>query len=43
MVELAMQGDAAQVGVAGDTLNTAIYLQRSAPDFEVDYVTRLGA
>ena len=42
MIELSMAGDAAAVGVAGDTLNTAIYLKRNAPSFEVDYVTRLG-
>lgn len=42
MIELAMQGDTAGVGVAGDTLNTAIYLHRAAPDLSVDYVTRLG-
>jgi 2-dehydro-3-deoxygluconokinase len=42
MIELAMQGAVAQVGVAGDTLNTAIYLKRSAPGLDVDYVTCLG-
>ena len=43
MVELSMDGPtAAKVGVAGDTLNTAIYLKRSAPGIEVDYITRLG-
>jgi 2-dehydro-3-deoxygluconokinase len=42
MIELSMDGDMASVGVAGDTLNTAIYLKRSAPDVQVDYVTRLG-
>lgn len=42
MIELSMQGDQAAVGVAGDTLNTAIYLQRCAPQLQVDYVTRLG-
>lgn len=42
MIELSMNGDAAAVGVAGDTLNTAIYLKRSAPSLEVDYITRLG-
>lgn len=42
MIELSMEGDTAGVGVAGDTLNTAIYLKRSAPDIEVDYITRLG-
>lgn len=43
MIELSMDGDTAAVGVAGDTLNSAIYLKRSAPDIQVDYVTRLGA
>jgi 2-dehydro-3-deoxygluconokinase len=42
MIELSLDGDMAAVGVAGDTLNTAIYLKRSAPDVQVDYVTRLG-
>lgn len=42
MIELSMDGDTAQVGVAGDTLNTAIYLKRCAPDIAVDYVTCLG-
>ncbi|MDJ0628171.1 MAG: sugar kinase [Rhodobacter sp.] len=44
MVELSLDrsGGTAQVGFAGDTLNTAIYLKRSAPDLEVAYVTRLG-
>lgn len=42
MIELSMAGDTAGVGVAGDTLNTAIYLKRSAPTLDVDYITRLG-
>ena len=42
MIELAMDGAMAQVGVAGDTLNTAIYLRRCAPALQVEYVTRLG-
>lgn len=42
MIELSMDGDTAQVGVAGDTLNTAIYLHRTAPDLHVDYMTHLG-
>lgn len=42
MIELSMAGNTAQVGVAGDTLNTAIYLRRCAPDLQVDYVTCLG-
>lgn len=42
MIELSIDGDSASVGVAGDTLNTAIYLKRCAPDLHVDYVTRLG-
>ncbi|WP_415919072.1 sugar kinase [Tateyamaria sp. SN6-1] len=42
MIELSMVGDTPQIGVAGDTLNTAIYLKRTAPDLRVDYVTRLG-
>lgn len=42
MIELSAQGSTAQLGVAGDTLNTAIYLKRNAPELDVDYVTRLG-
>lgn len=42
MIELSLDGTAAQVGVAGDTLNTAIYLHRSAPELTVDYITCLG-
>lgn len=42
MIELSLLGKAAQVGVAGDTLNTAIYLKRCAPELCVDYVTALG-
>jgi len=42
MIEVSTSGAAAQIGVAGDTLNTAIYLKRSAPDVQVDYITRLG-
>ncbi|WP_299964873.1 sugar kinase [uncultured Roseobacter sp.] len=42
MIELTQQGGAAHLGVAGDTLNTAIYLKRSAPELEVEYITCLG-
>lgn len=44
MIELALDPNGAQarVGVAGDTLNTAIYLKRSAPSLDVAFVTRLG-
>jgi 2-dehydro-3-deoxygluconokinase len=42
MIELSMAGDDAQLGVAGDTLNTAIYMRRTAPELRVDYVTCLG-
>jgi 2-dehydro-3-deoxygluconokinase len=42
MIELALSGDHAAVAVAGDTLNTAVYLKRSAPELSVDYVSRLG-
>lgn len=45
MIELSLRNetpDLAGVGVAGDTLNTAVYLKRSAPDLSVDYVTRVG-
>ena len=43
MIELAMDGDHAQVGFAGDTLNTAIYLKRCiGKETEVSFVTALG-
>ncbi|SLN32247.1 sugar kinase [Ruegeria meonggei] len=42
MIELSITQADAQVGVAGDTLNTAIYAKRLAPDLEVDYITCLG-
>jgi 2-dehydro-3-deoxygluconokinase len=42
MIELSMDGDQAHLAVAGDTLNTAIYLKRSWPDVTVDYLTCLG-
>ncbi|MEM6888606.1 MAG: sugar kinase [Pseudomonadota bacterium] len=42
MIELSMRGGQASVGVAGDTLNTAIYLKRAAPELEIDYVSCLG-
>lgn len=42
MIELSLKGQLAQVGVAGDTLNTAIYLKRAGPDLAVDYITCLG-
>ena len=46
MIELSMMrdshGDAARVGVAGDTLNAAIYMRRTAPSLQVDYITLLG-
>lgn len=42
MIELSLDGTRADVGVAGDTLNTAIYLHREAPDLQVDYLTCLG-
>lgn len=42
MIELSMAGATAAVGVAGDSLNTAIYLKRSAPSLQVDFVSALG-
>ena len=42
MIELSLAGEDAQVGVAGDTLNTAIYLHRAAPQLQVEYLTCLG-
>ena len=43
MIELSMSDENARVGVAGDTLNMAIYLQRTAPQLKVDYITCLGS
>ncbi|MEM9522774.1 MAG: sugar kinase [Pseudomonadota bacterium] len=45
MIELSLRDetpDLAGIGIAGDTLNTAVYLKRAAPDLAVDYVTRVG-
>lgn len=45
MVELSMEPgrpDRARVGYAGDTLNTAIYVKRSAPRLDVAFCTKLG-
>lgn len=42
MIELSIQGGDAVVGVAGDTMNTAVYLKRTAPQLAVDYVTCVG-
>ncbi len=45
MVELtlpAADGSGSRVAFAGDTFNAAVYLKRSAPDFDVAYVTALG-
>ena len=43
MIELSTDGQNASIGVAGDTLNTAIYLKRTAPAMDVEYVTALGS
>jgi 2-dehydro-3-deoxygluconokinase len=44
MVELTLPAEtgSARVGFAGDTLNTAVYIKRSAPAISVAYVTALG-
>ncbi len=42
MIELSMDGSRADVGVAGDTLNTAVYMRRAAPSLSIDYMTCLG-
>lgn len=45
MIEMSLDAarpDLAQIGVAGDTLNTAIYLKRMAPDVAVSFVSCLG-
>ena len=44
MIEVARTGDdAAQIGVAGDTFNTAVYLSRAFGPGRVSYITALGA
>ncbi len=43
MIELSTDGVNANIGVAGDTLNTAVYLKRCAPHIDVHYVTCIGA
>ena len=43
MIEVARTGDdAAQIGVAGDTFNTAVYLSRAFGPGRVSYITALG-
>src|SRR5262245_53614937 len=43
MIELRHVGGAAlELAFGGDTLNTAVYLKRAAPDAEVAYATALG-
>ena len=43
MVELSHgEGTATSIGYAGDTFNTAIYLQRALPEATVCYATKLG-
>lgn len=43
MIELiAKEGNTAELNVAGDTYNTAVYLAMVAPELAVDYVTVLG-
>jgi 2-dehydro-3-deoxygluconokinase len=42
MIELSLAGDNSQLGVAGDTLNTAIYMHRTAPGLQVECMTCLG-
>ncbi len=45
MIELSLDDktpESAAIGFAGDTLNTAIYLQRSAPRLRIAYATKLG-
>ncbi len=43
MIELVTgDGNAAELNVAGDTYNTAVYLKRATPNLDVEYVTVLG-
>ncbi len=42
MIELAIDREGKQIGFAGDTLNTAIYLARNLPEAQVEFVTVLG-
>ena len=39
MIELSMMDGNAQMNVAGDTLNTAIYLHRTAPQVTVEVLS----
>lgn len=44
MLELVLgNGTAAELGVAGDTYNTAVYLAHVQPELQIDYITGLGA
>lgn len=44
MLELVLgEGSDAQLGIAGDTYNTAVYMVNRQPDVPVDYITGLGA
>ena len=44
MVELAPAGDGLlRQGFAGDTFNTAWYLKRLRPDWQVDYLSAVGS
>ncbi|PTV94348.1 2-dehydro-3-deoxygluconokinase [Rhodobacter aestuarii] len=43
MIELNPDRAGAQIGYAGDTLNTAIYLARGFPQAQVEFVTVLGS
>ena len=38
MIELSLTGEDAQVRVAGDTLNTAIYLCRASPGLSLSLI-----
>lgn len=43
MIELSTtRGKDAHVGVAGDTFNTSVYMHRTAPDLQIEYLTCLG-
>ncbi len=43
MVELVPAGDLLRQGFAGDTFNTAWYLKRLRPDWEVDFLSAVGS
>ena len=42
MIEISIDAPGRQVGFAGDTFNTAVYMARALPPGSVDYATVVG-